>query len=59
VFAPSIAAAGAAEPVWLDGAVRLCARRVPAQPPARLCEGGAGAGVSNGQIIGATSCPTA
>ena len=31
-------AADFAEPVWLDGVERLCARRILAQPPARLCE---------------------
>jgi N-terminal TM domain of oligopeptide transport permease C len=42
--AQRLAAAGAAVAVRLDGAVGLCAGRIPAQPPARLREVGACAG---------------
>jgi microcin C transport system permease protein len=53
------AAAGAAEPVWLDGAVGLRACRVPAQSPDGLRARGPALGLSNWRSCGAMSCPTA
>jgi hypothetical protein len=44
---PASPAAGAAEPVRLDGAVGLRARRIPAQPPARLRRSARALGVGN------------